>query len=241
MSKVLITRSKLDTLANTISQKSGVAVPLTLDEMNTAVGNINPGSGGVTQDANGYIVLPSTGGGGGGGATAHGIHLEFSDSTDTDIDVYYDDSVLGTMITAYKPSTWTYSNKTVVSAALDNTTWYSVPQGTWTTMLSLSNVQWNASSDPYPYCWITSLSSVYPAAGEIWRVTWAGIEYICTAQSVTGYNYVCIGNPKYVERADDGTDVPFCFVNANYGAWVGGADVLANSQIPTKLEKLLTS
>ena len=82
------------------------------------------GGGSVTQDQDGYIVLPSTGGGGGGGATQHTIHLEFSDSTDTDIDVYYDDSLIGTMITDYAPSTWTYSSKTVTLAQLDNVTWY---------------------------------------------------------------------------------------------------------------------
>ena len=90
------------------------------------------GGGSVTQDANGYIVLPSTGGGGGGGATQHTIHLEFSDSSDTDVAVYYDDSLIGTMITAYDPSTWTYSSKTVTLAQLDGTTWYdkqSIPIG----------------------------------------------------------------------------------------------------------------
>lgn len=90
------------------------------------------GGGYVTQDANGYIVLPSTGSGGGGGATQHTIHLEFSDSSDTNVAVYYDDSLIGTMITAYNPSTWTYSNKTVTLAQLDNVTWYdkqSIPIG----------------------------------------------------------------------------------------------------------------
>ena len=57
-------------------------------------------------------------------ATDHVIHLEFSDSTDTDINVYYNDALLGTMITAYTPRTWTYSSKQVVLAQLDNTTWY---------------------------------------------------------------------------------------------------------------------
>lgn len=84
------------------------------------------GGGSVTQDQDGYIVLPSTGGGGGGGATQHTIHLEFSDSTDTDIDVYYDDSLLGTMITAYQPSTWAYSTKTVEIAELDGVEWYNI-------------------------------------------------------------------------------------------------------------------
>ena len=138
------------------------------------------GGGSVTQDQDGYIVLPSTGGGGGGStlitknitlngtylasgdnadgysqvtvnvqggasvtetqgtygtevvvtsgsapsATQHTIHLEFSDSTDTDINVYYNDSLLGTMITAYEPSTWTYNNKTVYVAELDGVKWY---------------------------------------------------------------------------------------------------------------------
>lgn len=124
MSKVSITRSLLDDLAMSISTKSGEPVPMTLTEMKDAVDSIQTGGGGsVTQDQDGYIVLPSTGGGG-GGATQHTIHLEFSDSTDTDVSVYYDDSLIGTMITAYEPSTWTYSSKTVVVAELDGTEWY---------------------------------------------------------------------------------------------------------------------
>lgn len=50
MSKVSITRSKLDTLANTIAAKSGVAAPLTLDQMDTAVRNIP--TGGITPSGN---------------------------------------------------------------------------------------------------------------------------------------------------------------------------------------------
>ena len=134
MSKVSITRSLLDDLAMSISAKSGEAVPMTLAEMKDAVDSIQTGGGGsVTQDQDGYIVLPSTGGGGGGGATQHTIHLEFSDSSDTDIDVYYDDSLIGTMITTYEPATWAYSSKTVTLAQLDNVTWYdkqSIPLNT---------------------------------------------------------------------------------------------------------------
>lgn len=54
MSKVLITRSKLDTLATTISTKSGAALPLTLDQMDTAVQSISGGgvdTSGDTVDA----------------------------------------------------------------------------------------------------------------------------------------------------------------------------------------------
>lgn len=54
--------------------------------------------------------------------TKHVIHLEFTDSTETDIDVYYDDALIGTMITSYTPTT--YGNKTVSLAQLDGVTWY---------------------------------------------------------------------------------------------------------------------
>lgn len=72
--------------------------------------------------ADGTKTAGTASGGGGGGATQHTIHFEFSDSTDTDIDVYYDDVLLGTMITAYEPTT--YGGKTVTLAQLDGVTWY---------------------------------------------------------------------------------------------------------------------
>lgn len=84
-----------------------------------------------TSNTTGTTAQITAGSGGGGGATQHEIHLEFSDSTDTDIDVYYDDSLIGTMITAYTPTT--YNNKTVTLAQLDGVTWYEpsvIPIGT---------------------------------------------------------------------------------------------------------------
>lgn len=79
--------------------------------------------------------VTGTGQGGGGSstpsATQHTIHLGFSDSTSTDINVYYNDTLLNTMITAYKPKT--YGLKTVTLAQLDNVTWYepvNIPIGT---------------------------------------------------------------------------------------------------------------
>lgn len=69
MSKVLITRSKLDDLATTIAAKSGAALPLTIAQMETAVGGITPGGGvdtsGDTVDAahllDGYTAHDSSG------------------------------------------------------------------------------------------------------------------------------------------------------------------------------------
>ena len=170
-------------------------------------------------------------GGGGGGATQHEIHLEFTDSTDADIDVYYDDSLIGTMITAYNPSgDWTYSSKTVASAALDNVTWYERPTVTWETLYE--NNETNFISDtPYNYMWLSSLSSVYPTAGSVWRVTIDNSTYQCTAASAStsGGNIVCFGNPKYTGGTDNGSDAPFNMYNAGYGAMMGDTELAAGN------------
>ena len=41
MAKVSVTKSKLDSLANAVAAKSGESVPLTVDEMTTAVLSID--------------------------------------------------------------------------------------------------------------------------------------------------------------------------------------------------------
>ena len=58
MSRVSITRSKLDTLAATIATKSGASLPLTLDQMNTAVTNIP--SGGTPRTSTDLTVSGAT-------------------------------------------------------------------------------------------------------------------------------------------------------------------------------------
>lgn len=117
--------ANLNLFGQTLSNVSAFELPTTGGS--TATFTEGGGGNSVTQDAQGYIVIPPTGSGGGGGgggtsATQHIIHLEFSDSTDTDIDVYYDDALIGTMITAYEPTT--YGAKTVTLAQLDGITWY---------------------------------------------------------------------------------------------------------------------
>lgn len=49
MEQVKISVNKLDSLAQTVSSKSGAALPLTIDEMNTAVDSIQTGGGGNMQ------------------------------------------------------------------------------------------------------------------------------------------------------------------------------------------------
>ena len=177
-------------------------------------------------------------GSGGGGATQHVIHLEFTDSTDEDINVYYDDSLIGTMITAYTPET--YGQKTVDSAALDGTVWYQRQQETWETIWN-ANTNYYEESDPniLSYCWINDLANISIPIGSVWRITFNGTTYRLTA---TGSNNGgIIGNPKYASGSDDGSGLIFAFFNPGWGAWTGGADVAPNVAYPLKIERLVTS
>lgn len=182
---------------------------------------------------------------GGGGATHHTIHLEFSDSTDTDIDVYYDDSLIGTMITAYQPSTWTYSNKTVYVAELDNVEWYNVTPSpaTWETLFN--GTESLEAEDPYPYFWIEQLGNTSIPVGSVWRITLNSVEYILTATawstSMSSQITSIIGNPLYSGGTDDGSGVPFNLFWSPWGAWSGGANLSANTPYPLKIERQVTS
>ena len=176
--------------------------------------------------------------------TQHTIHLEFSDETDTDITVYYNDSFFGSAITAYEPTTWTYNNKTVYVAQLDNITWYDATPSaeTWETVYDGNLDFYQENNGDYPYCWITGLGDTYPITlGSVWRVTYSGVQYrlIC---SIMDGNSGVIGNPKYYMSTDDGSNVPFYFISPFYGAWSGAIDIPnENTRVYIKIEKLITS
>ena len=68
------------------------------------------------------VKTAGTGSGGSPSATQHAIYFEFSDSTNTTINAWYNDSFISNAITATTPTT--YNNKTVTLAQLDGTTWY---------------------------------------------------------------------------------------------------------------------
>lgn len=174
-------------------------------------------------------------GGGSGGLTQHEIHLEFSDSTDTDIEVDYDDSWVGSLITSTTPVT--YGAKTVTLAQLDGVTWYQLSPATWETLYT-GNPSANADT-PYNYFWISDLSDVYPLAGEVYRITADNVEYVITAKSSTTSmgETVCVGNPKYSGGTDDGTNVPFNFTNLGWGAWTGDTELTAGTPHSLKIER----
>ena len=215
---------------------------LNISDTDAVAADVRSGKWFYTADG---IKTQGTASGGGGGATQHTIHLEFTDSTDTDIEVDYDDALIATMITAYTPET--YGQKTVDSAALDGIIWYQRPHGTWQTV-------WNDTTNYYPespattppYCWIGELASVSIPQNSIWRVTFDNVEYTnltATVYSSTYGSYI-IGNPLYAGGSDDGSGVPFAFFNTPWGAWSGAADVqpyTSQTAHSVKIEYFVTS
>lgn len=66
----LTTDTELTSIADAIRTKGGTSAALIFPvDFVTAINAITTGGGSVTQDQDGYIVLPSTGSGGGGGGT----------------------------------------------------------------------------------------------------------------------------------------------------------------------------
>lgn len=186
--------------------------------------------------AAGVKTAGTASGGGTPSATAHTIYFEFSDSTNTTITAYWDDSFISNAITATEPET--YGQKTVTLAQLDGVTWYSYdPTERWETLYNDST---NIVADtPYNYMWLSSLSDVYPTVGSVWRITINGTEYRCTATSIQGEwaTTVVVGNPKYSGGTDDGSSIPACFYNQGYGAWVADTEIPGNTSISLKIER----
>jgi len=112
--------------------------------------------------------------------------------------------------------------------------------GTWETIYEGSPSA-NADS-PYNYFWLSSLSDVYPAANEVYRITADNSEYVVTAASaVTSMGtVVCVGNPKYSGGTDDGSGIPINFVNAGWGAWTGDTELSAGTH-SLKIEHQVTA
>ena len=170
-----------------------------------------------------------------GGATQHVIHFEFTDTTDADINVYYTDSLISTMITAYTPET--YGQKTVDTAALDNVVWYTRPQGTWQTVYD--GEQYVAADTPYPFVRITELASVSIPLGSVWRITLEGVMYSNLTAVSTAWGNM-IGNPKYMDLPDDGSSIPMDLFQGQ-DAWYGGIDATAGTNVSIKIERLVAT
>lgn len=190
----------------------------------------------MTEVANTYgtgVVITSAQGAG-PSATRHTIYFEFEDESSTTIYAYYDSSFVGNAITATTPTT--YDNKTVTSAQLDGVEWYSyTPAPVAPTYETIFDDDITVDSGSIT---ITSLSSLYFASGETWRVTWSGTEYICQTEEYQGWLWA-IGNLNLPAGTDDGTGEPFCLYNYGGGAMNGNAR--GAGTIHLKLERQVNS
>lgn len=221
---------------------TGTTAAVTADDVTTLIpksitqnGTYDP----EDDNADGYSSVTVNVSGGSPSVTQHSIYFEFSDSTSTTIPVYYDDSLLGTMITAYTPET--YGAKTVDLAQLDGVTWYERPTETWETVYN--NTTSPNADTPYNYWWLSSLSDVYPTVGSVWRVTIDNTQWVLTARQISGVaqGAVFIGNPKYSGGQDDGSGVTTNFYNAGWGAWVGDTEISTLVSHTVKIERRVSA
>lgn len=170
----------------------------------------------------------------GGSATQHVIHFEFTDNTNTDVSVYYNDANFSSVITSSRPTT--YNSKTVETAQLDGVQWYIREE--WETIYDdYANANYD---EPYAYFWISSLADVEIFASTVWRVTMDGVSYRCTATFVSSANTVIIGAFDGVTDEEWTNEIPFRFYNAGWGAWVGDTTLGAGTH-QLKFERLVTT
>ena len=184
--------------------------------------------------ADGSIGTGTSQGGGTPSATSHTIYFEFEDSTTTTITAYWDGSFISDAIRATVPTT--YDSKTVQEASLDGTAWYVKPSEDWNTLFDGSVTFGQAS--PYNQIWITSLASLQPVVGEVYRVTVDGTVYNLTAHEDESVVY--IGNPMYDWGTDDGSGTPFCLFNGGYGGLQGWSELSATAHT-VKIERQVLS
>ena len=163
------------------------------------------------------VLLTGTGGSG-GGLTQHEIHLEFTDSTDTDVEVDYDDSLIATMLTAYGPGTWMYNNKQVLEAQLDSVTFYTA-----------TIIPFNTELVDYTAC---TYGYAIGDEAEVFEQEWSYVtDYIAIDPSMTfsykAYLWFYIGfydeshNPlSALYVYSDGTQDP-TYYNTGYGTLSG--------------------
>ena len=176
--------------------------------------------------------------------TRHTLYFEYEDGTTETEYVYYDDTLVGTAITATTPTT--RGNKTVTSAQLDGTEWYSYTPPTpipdpdpdpitenFETLFD-NNVEIQTNGDGVTgYLWLSSLANVNISEGSRWRITIDGVSYVKTASYDSRFNQIVI---LYGESGNE----KIALYNGN-GAWIGYIADRATGTIALKIERAITS
>lgn len=178
--------------------------------------------------------------------TRHTLYFEYEDGTTETEYVYYDDTLVGTAITATTPTT--RSNKTVTSAQLDGVEWYSytpptpepepepepVTENFETLFDDNIDIQSNGGDAANTgYMWIPSLANVNISDGSRWRITIDGVSYVKTASYESRLNQIAI---LYGESGNEN----IAFYNGD-GAWVGYVVNRTTGNVALKIERAVTS
>ena len=206
--------TKSITLNGTYAASSEQGAP---DGFSSVTVNVQNGAS-MTEVQNQYgteLVITSAQGAG-PSATQHTITLGLSDDSTVTIPVYYDNSLIGTMITAYNPSTWTYNGLTVYTAELDGVEWYDeTPTPTPSIPLNTQLIDYNAVTDGV---------AMYND-GSITETEWMCVsDYTAIDPSMT---FTIVGNPWYGTGFYDSSKALISAVITNE---LGG--VLNSSNIP---------
>lgn len=176
--------------------------------------------------------------------TRHILYFEYEDGTTETEYVYYDDTLVGTAITATTPTT--RSSKTVTSAQLDSVEWYSYTPPTpipdpdpdpitenFETLFD-NNVEIQTNGDGVTgYLWLSSLANVNISEGSRWRITIDGVSYVKTASYDSRFNQIVI---LYGESGNE----KIALYNGN-GAWIGYIADRATGTIALKIERAIAS
>ena len=174
--------------------------------------------------------------------TRHTLYFEYEDGTTETEYVYYDDTLVGAAITATTPTT--RGNKTVTSAQLDGTEWYSYTPPTPTPdpdpvtenfeTLFDNSIEIHPNGDGTSgYLWISPLADVNIPDGSRWRITIDGVPYIKTASYDSRISRVGIlwgenGNETMIFYKDN-------------GAWIGYVIDRETGTITLKIERAIAS
>ena len=156
----------------------------------TANGTYNASS----DNADGYSsVTVNVSGGGGSGTPAHTIYFEYLDGTNTTISVDYSDSIVGTMITSYKPVT--HNNKYVGLAQLDGVTWYSpaaIPLNTelidYSAVSNDTDLQEDGTTEPQQWYGVSDYTMINPTMTFSYKgLYWGGMCFYDETRTFISY------------------------------------------------------
>lgn len=218
-----------------------MATPLTdlINALTAYANKITGGSDTTLSDAV-HTLAQGYGGGNTPSATKHTIHFEFTDKTDTDIDVYYDNTLLSTMIQAYTPTM--YNSKLVALAQLDGATWFNplnIPLNTELIDISAAEIEYSVGDDgskeASPYNTISDYILIDPSMTFSYVcMHWSNYAYYDDAKNVVGVITASYDIDSYDESGNIGygtltpTKIPS---NARYVRFTGGYHASDNTNL----------